>query len=49
VTSSPASAAIEFDGASARYWLVWITKLTTGVPGAGDKFACAIKEVDLFA
>ena len=49
VTKSPASAALEFDGAGDRYWLVWITRLTTGMPGAGEKFACAIKEIDLFA
>ena len=49
VTKSPASAALEFDGAKGRYWLIWITRLTTGAPGAGDKFACAVKEADLFA
>lgn len=49
IAKSPASAALEFDPAEGRYWLIWITRLTTGVPGAGDKFACAVKEADLFA
>lgn len=44
VTSSPVSAALEFEAAEARYWLVWITRLTT----AGSGFACGIKEADLF-
>ena len=48
VTESPASAPILFDARRARYWLVWITRLTTNVPGAGSNFACAIAEVDLF-
>jgi hypothetical protein len=49
VTQSPASAPIIFDARRARYWLVWITALTSGVPGAGRSYACAIAEVELFA
>ena len=49
VDNSPTSAPVIFEGADARYWLVWITKLTTGVAGAGEGYACAVSEVDLFA
>lgn len=49
VNASPLSAPLVFKAATARYWLVWITKLTTGVPGAGDGWACAVSEADLFA
>lgn len=49
VAQSPRSAPIEFAAHSARYWLVWITGLTTGVPTAGRSYACAIAEADLFA
>lgn len=49
VAESPASAPIIFGSATARYWLVWITRLTTQVPGAGSAFACAVAEADLFA
>ena len=48
VDNSPASAPIVFDAATARYWLVWITKLTSGVAGTGNAFACAVSEADLF-
>ena len=49
VQQSPSSAPIIFETRRARYWLVWITQLTSGVPGAGRSFACAIAEADLFA
>jgi serine/threonine protein kinase len=49
VAQSPQSAPILFAAQRARYWLVWITGLTTGVPGAGRSYACAIAEADLFA
>jgi serine/threonine protein kinase len=49
IENSLLSAAVKFDGATAQYWMVWITKLTTGVPGAGSKFACAVKEVDFYS
>jgi serine/threonine protein kinase len=49
VTSSPNSVPLQFKTVAARYWLVWITRLTTGVPGVGEGWACAISEVDLFA
>ena len=48
VNSSPNSAPLVFRATTARYWLVWITKLTTGVPGAGEGWACAVSEADLF-
>jgi serine/threonine protein kinase len=49
LTSSPNSAPLLFNPSDARFWLVWITRLTTGVPGAGDGWACAVSEVELFA
>jgi serine/threonine protein kinase len=49
LNSSPNSAPLVFNSVTARYWLVWITRLTTGVPGAGEGYACAISEADLFA
>jgi hypothetical protein len=49
VADSPQSAPIIFGAREARYWLVWITRLTTGVPGSGRSYACAIAETDLFA
>ena len=49
VDDGPTSAPVIFESAEARYWLVWITKLTTGVAGAGEGYACAVSEADLFA
>jgi len=49
VNSAPSSAPMIFHAVTARYWLVWITRLTKGVPGAGDGWACAVSEADLFA
>jgi len=49
VRSSPKAAAMVFTSATARYWLVWITRLTGGVPGAGEGWACAIAEAEVFA
>lgn len=39
---------IDFD-ATARWWLIWITRLTTDVPGAGDAHACGVAEAAFFA
>jgi hypothetical protein len=49
VTKSPNSAPIIFGAADARYWLLWITQLTTNAPGAGGQFACSVAETDFFA
>jgi hypothetical protein len=49
LNSSPNSAPLVFQPVTARYWMVWITRLTIGVPGAGEGYACAISEADLFA
>lgn len=40
---------VEFPATRSNWWLVWITKLATGVPGSGNGFACGIGEVDLYA
>jgi serine/threonine protein kinase len=45
VAEAPVSTALEFPPANARYWLVWVTRLTA----AGSGFQCGIKEADLFA
>ena len=44
-TKSQLVAAFEFEAASARYWMVWITQL---VPD-GNKFRCGLREVQLFS
>lgn len=31
-----------------RWWLLWITRLTRGVPGAGSAYACAVSDVLLY-
>ena len=50
IPNSPLSAPVEFGAsASARYWLLWITRLTANVPGAAGKFACGVREADLFS
>lgn len=49
VPNSPRSAPIIFGAREARYWLLWITALTTDVPGAGQAYACAVAEAELFA
>jgi serine/threonine protein kinase len=49
LNSSPKSAPLIFQPVKARYWLLWITRLTTGVPGAAEGYACAISEASLFA
>jgi serine/threonine protein kinase len=49
VPNSPRSAPIIFGAHQARYWLLWITGLTIDVPGAGNAYACAVAEADLFA
>ncbi len=43
------SSPIQFAGHTARYWLVWITRLTKGAPGAGSSWACAVAEANLYA
>jgi hypothetical protein len=45
IAKSKLAAAFEFEAASARYWMVWITQL---VPD-GNKFRCGIREVQLFS
>lgn len=35
--------------ATSRYWLVWLTELTQGVPGIRGQFGCAIGEAQLYA
>lgn len=47
--SEQPSAAIVFEARSARYWLLWITRLTTRDPGGGGPFTCEVAEADLFA
>lgn len=48
-TAPPQSAAFSFPPHTARYWLLWITKLTRGAPGAGSSWACAVAEANLYA
>ncbi|MEX0874935.1 MAG: protein kinase [Actinomycetota bacterium] len=48
VERSPLSSAIIFEAAEARFWMVWITRLTSTVEGR-PPFTCAISEADLFA
>jgi hypothetical protein len=48
VERSPLSSAIIFEAAEARFWMVWITHLTSTVEGR-PPFTCAISEADLFA
>jgi hypothetical protein len=45
IDKSKLVAAFEFEAASARYWMVWITQL---VPD-GNKFRCGLREVQLFS
>jgi hypothetical protein len=45
ISKSPLVAAFEFEGASAQYWLVWITQLVPDTSG----FRCGIREVQLFS
>ncbi len=48
VEESPLSSAIIFEAAKARFWMLWITKLTSEPPN-NPPFTCAVKEADLFA
>ena len=43
VERSPQSSAIIFEASQARFWMVWITRLTGDGP-----FTCSIAEADLF-
>jgi len=45
VTNSPISAPLRFEANEARYWLLWITKLTA----SGSGYQCRVKEAELFA
>jgi len=47
--SPPLAAAFSFPPHTARYWLLWITKLTKLAPGAGSEWSCAVAEVNLYA
>jgi serine/threonine protein kinase len=49
LTEAKVSSPIVFPSATARYWLLWITRLNKGVPGAGNAWACAVAEVSLYA
>jgi serine/threonine protein kinase len=48
VRDAGSAAALRFPSVRTRWWLVWITRLTSGVPGAGGAFACAVSEVALY-
>jgi serine/threonine protein kinase len=48
VERSPLSSAIIFEAAEARFWMVWITRLTSTTEDR-PPFTCAISEADLFA
>jgi tRNA A-37 threonylcarbamoyl transferase component Bud32 len=49
VSSSPQSAGLEFDGAEDRFWVLWLTQLVQGgAPGAGNRYACAVADIELF-
>ncbi len=41
--------ALQFSPHTARYWLVWITRLTQGAPGGGSAWSCAVAEANLYA
>jgi serine/threonine protein kinase len=49
VDDAPPTSPLVFRGVDARYWLLWITRLTEGVPGASGGFACAVAEAELYA
>lgn len=46
--NAPRSTAMRWEPVTARYWLIWITELTEGVPGKPGRFACGVSEVDLY-
>jgi serine/threonine protein kinase len=45
---APATTVLSFRAEQARYWLLWITNLTKGVPGAGRAYACGVADVGLY-
>jgi serine/threonine protein kinase len=45
ITNSPISAPLRFEANEARYWLLWITRLTA----SGSGYQCRVKEAELFA
>ena len=50
VTSPQLATALRFSPHTARYWLLWITKLTQGAPGGGTSaWTCAVAEANLYA
>jgi hypothetical protein len=49
VTTPQLSTALQFSEHSARYWLLWITRLTQGAPGGGSAWSCAVAETNLYA
>lgn len=40
---------VEIPATRSRWWLLWVTKLTTGVPGGDRAYACGISEIALYA
>jgi hypothetical protein len=49
VTTPQLSTALQFSPHTARYWLLWITRLTKGAPGGRSSWACAVAEASLYA
>ncbi len=49
VTTPKVSTAVQFSPHTARYWLLWITRLTRGASGGGSSYACAVAEANLYA
>lgn len=43
------SSGTPFDPEASRWWLLWLTELTQGVPDARDGYACGVAELELFA
>jgi len=48
VNEAGATNPLSFDPVESRWWLIWLTRLTEGVPGASG-FACGIAEAELYA
>lgn len=39
---------LSFANVRAQWWLLWITELTTGVPGSDDAYACGVSEAIIY-
>jgi hypothetical protein len=48
VSRAGSRATTRFGAATSRWWLIWVTELTQGVPGARDAYACGIAEAELY-